>query len=304
MAHAPILLIAPTRIGDAVLATALLRHIAATQPGAQVTIATSALAAPLFEGYPLLHALIRMPKKALHLHWLDLLREVGGTRWSTVWDLRGSLTSYLLRTDTRHLFRGSDLPVPRVQQYAYELGLDPLPYPTLWMREANRAQAKAMLPEGSRYLVLAPAAGHASKEWPLHEYTALAQKLLDEGGPCTDWRPVIICAGHERERVLPLVEALARYRPVDLTRGALPLLSVYGCLTRAHGFIGNDAGPMHMAAAAGIPTLGLFGPSNAVTYQPWGHRTAFVAAEGNGMAQLSTETVASAFADLLKRPAN
>ncbi len=41
-------------------------------------------------------------------------------------------------------------------------------------------------------------------------------------------------------------------------------------------FIGNDTGLMHIAAAAGTPTLGLFGPSPVGQYAPWGPRAAFV----------------------------
>jgi ADP-heptose:LPS heptosyltransferase len=41
-------------------------------------------------------------------------------------------------------------------------------------------------------------------------------------------------------------------------------------------FIGNDTGLMHIAAASGTPTLGLFGPSPVAQYAPWGQRTAWV----------------------------
>jgi ADP-heptose:LPS heptosyltransferase len=41
-------------------------------------------------------------------------------------------------------------------------------------------------------------------------------------------------------------------------------------------FIGNDTGLMHIAAAAGTPTLGLFGPSPVEQYAPWGRYTAVV----------------------------
>ena len=47
-------------------------------------------------------------------------------------------------------------------------------------------------------------------------------------------------------------------------------------LRRASLFIGNDTGLMHLAAAAGAPTLGLFGPSPVEQYAPWGTATAFV----------------------------
>jgi len=48
------------------------------------------------------------------------------------------------------------------------------------------------------------------------------------------------------------------------------LLTAYAALKRADLFIGNDSGLMHIAAAAGIPTIGLFGPSDERRYGPWG----------------------------------
>lgn len=301
MSSHPILFIAPTRIGDAVLAASLLRHIATTQPEARVTIATSALSAPLYEAYPLLERVIPLVKKSYSRHWLDLLYQVYRTRWDAVWDMRNSATSFLLKTKQRHRFTGSHVPEPKVQQYAHKLGTGPLPYPILWMHEAHRAQAKAMLPDGARYLVFAPCANYGPKEWPLDYFIALGRKLLSEGGACTDYRPVIICSSHERERALPLVNALAAYHPVDLTRGALPLLSVYGCMKRAHGFIGNDSGLMHMAAASGIPTLGLFGPTPAEIYQPWGPAATYIRAPEGKLEQLEVTAVAEAFEALLQR---
>jgi heptosyltransferase III len=47
-------------------------------------------------------------------------------------------------------------------------------------------------------------------------------------------------------------------------------------LRRCAIFIGNDTGLMHIAAAVGTPTLGLFGPSPVAQYAPWGRHTACV----------------------------
>jgi ADP-heptose:LPS heptosyltransferase len=58
--------------------------------------------------------------------------------------------------------------------------------------------------------------------------------------------------------------------------GSVGLLEIYACLERAALYVGNDSGLMHLAAAAGIPTLGLFGPSREDLYAPWGPLTAVV----------------------------
>ena len=51
------------------------------------------------------------------------------------------------------------------------------------------------------------------------------------------------------------------------------ILASAAAIDRAALFVGNDSGLMHVAAAAGRPTLGLFGPTEWWLYGPWGPRT-------------------------------
>jgi ADP-heptose:LPS heptosyltransferase len=62
---------------------------------------------------------------------------------------------------------------------------------------------------------------------------------------------------------------------IDLA-GTEPLGVLAALLARSALYIGNDSGLMHLAAAAGAPTLGLFGPSRDEQYRPWGAQTAIV----------------------------
>ena len=48
-------------------------------------------------------------------------------------------------------------------------------------------------------------------------------------------------------------------------------------LRRCRLVVANDSGLMHLAAASGAPTLGLFGPSRPEHYAPWGAKSAHVA---------------------------
>lgn len=293
MAAHPILFIAPTRIGDAVLASAVLAYILANDPYASVTIATSPLAAPLYEGLPQLARIMPISKRRYNLHWLALWRATFPTRWHSVWDMRNSILSYTLRMQHRHTYTTPDDASPKVLQYARALGINALPYPTLWPRACDTAAAADIMPDGLRYLVLAPIANWLPKEWALASFLDLTRRMLR--GTCAGWRPVIICAAHERDRTLPMLEALADFAPIDLTSGKAHLLTIYACMRRAHGFIGNDSGLMHMAAASGIPTLGLFGPTSSEVYQPWGARTTFIQAPENNMDSLTVAAVETAF---------
>src|SRR5690348_11880497 len=96
-----ILFITATRIGDAVLSTGLLGHLLERHPGALLTIAAGAPAAPLFAAVPGLESLLVVAKRPLALHWLALYRHVAGRRWDLVVDLRGSALAYLLRANER-----------------------------------------------------------------------------------------------------------------------------------------------------------------------------------------------------------
>jgi len=54
------------------------------------------------------------------------------------------------------------------------------------------------------------------------------------------------------------------------------LNTAYATFERVRLYVGNDSGLMHLAAAAGAPTLGLFGPTRDDLYAPWGPKAAFV----------------------------
>jgi ADP-heptose:LPS heptosyltransferase len=70
-------------------------------------------------------------------------------------------------------------------------------------------------------------------------------------------------------------------------------------------FVGNDSGLMHLSAAAGTPTLGLFGPTPASEYAPSGRCTAVALADGPAgeapMANLPVRVALLAALDLLER---
>jgi ADP-heptose:LPS heptosyltransferase len=75
---------------------------------------------------------------------------------------------------------------------------------------------------------------------------------------------------------------------------------VAACLARCAVFIGNDSGLMHLAASAGAPTLGLFGPTPADEYAPAGSCAAAVRSPSSSMQDLSVEAALKAATQLLR----
>lgn len=270
-----ILFVTATRIGDAVLSTGLLRHLIERYPGAALTIAAGPLAAPLFADVPGLARVIVVEKKAGKLHWPALYMQVVGSRWDLVVDLRGSALAYLLRVQERRVMAKGYAAEHRVHQLARLFDLEPPPAPMLWFGAQHSAAATALVPTGAPVLAVGPAANWQGKEWRAARFAELAQRLTAPNGPLPGARVAVMAAAHERAQAAPVIAALPRERVIDLV-GKLDLLTAAAILRNAVLFVGNDTGLMHLAAAAGAPTLGLFGPSNVKVYAPWGPRAAFV----------------------------
>jgi ADP-heptose:LPS heptosyltransferase len=312
-----LLFITATRIGDAVLSTGLLGHLLERHPGARVTLAAGRAAAPLFSAVPGLERVLIIDKRPYKRHWLDLWTATAFRRWDLVVDLRASAIAYLLparrrvtagkRDDTRH----------RVEELGTLLDLDPPPAPQLWLAPEHETAAERLVPAGSPVLAIGPAANWNGKQWPAERFAEVVQRLTGSDGALAGARIAVLAAGQERDQAQPVIEALPAARVLDLV-GEVDLLTAAACLRRCRAFLGNDSGLMHLAAAAGTPTLGLFGPSHTRRYRPWGPQAAFLRTpesydelvrrmvapgqvEGTLMGGLTADAVLAATEDLLRR---
>mgnify|MGYP002640717396 CR=1 FL=1 len=271
-----ILFVTANRIGDAVLSTGLLSHLIARHPNARVTVAAGPAAAPLFTDLPGLERLIVLHKRALSRHWLSLWLACVTRKWDIVLDLRRSLLGWTLFADERLVASKSTTAEHRVQQLGATLGLaDNPPAPTVWTSAAAEAEAQTLIPDGAATIAVAPAANWPGKQWRPEHFAALIDRLTGPGGVLTGARVAIFAAGHERQQIAALLDAIPVARRIDLV-GKTSLPTAITCLRQCALFIGNDSGLMHLAAASGVPTLGLFGPSRVEHYGPWGPNTASV----------------------------
>ena len=271
-----ILFVTATRIGDAVLSTGLLGYLVDRYPDARFTIVAGPVAAPLFEAVPRLDRVIALTKRSYGRHWLDLYRKVATTRWDIVVDLRRSALTYLVLAKQRFSATKRDDNEHRVLQLARLLSLDPPPAPILWTSLEHDWRAAELIPSGGPVLAIGPAANWGAKQWRAERFAELALRLTSPGAILAGARVAVMAAAHERPQAEPVLAALPVDRRIDLV-GEVDLLTAAAAIKRTVLFIGNDTGLMHIAAATGTPTLGLFGPSPPDRYAPWGDRAAFAA---------------------------
>jgi ADP-heptose:LPS heptosyltransferase len=295
-----ILFVSGNRIGDAVITCGVLDHLIRARPDCRITVACGPAAAGVFARMPNRERTILFEKRRCDLHWFALWRQVVLTRWDLVVDMRGSGLAWLVPARRRAVRRR--LPGRMFEQYAAILGIRPAPLPVVWTGAEDRAVAARLLPTDRPVVGLGPTANWEGKIWPAERFAALFRALA--AGPLRGAVAAIFAGPGEAERQLaaPLLAALPE--AIDLC-GRLALPEAAACLQRCALYVGNDSGLMHLAAAAGIPTIGLCGTTidRAAEMAPAGRCAAWALASGPSMAELSVADALAACTALLDRAA-
>jgi ADP-heptose:LPS heptosyltransferase len=288
-----ILFVTSNRLGDAVLSTGLLDHLIRTYPAARFTVVCGPVAAGVFARMPGLERIIAVEKRQMGAHWLPLWGAVATKWWDLVVDIRGSALSWIVPTRHRAVMRRSA--GHKTEQLAAILGLKPPPLPVVWTAAADIAKAASLLPPDRPVIALAPTANWLPKIWPAERFVA-AFEALSAGNAV----PAVIAGPGPTERAMaePLLAALPG--AIDLV-GCLSLPEIAAVLARTALFIGNDSGLMHLAAAAGAPTIGLFGPTNAREYAPAGPNARAIVSATGRMDDIGIPDILTPARDMLGR---
>ena len=273
-----ILFITANRLGDAVLSTGILGTLIDRYPGASITIACGPLAASLFGEIPQVVRIIALDKQPWHRHWWSLWLQTVTTRWDLVVDLRNTVVSRLIRSHRLKVFKGLKPRQHMVEGLARLLKAAPADAtPRLWLNSAALEQVAAAVPRQVPLLAVAPGAHGFGKRWPKERYAELATRLLAPTGVLAGGRLVVLGGPDEHAEAAPVIAALPPDRVIDMVGQTDPLLAA-AWLARADLYVGNDSGLTHLAAAAGAPTLALFGPGIPARYRPWGASATYLIA--------------------------
>ncbi|MDH4068815.1 MAG: glycosyltransferase family 9 protein [Ignavibacteria bacterium] len=292
--HARILITRMRFIGDVVLTTPAIRSVRTTFPDAFIAYLGDRSAVSLLEGNPCLNEIIPFdysrpsvfeqtrislvlrrrrfdlaidlfgnPRSAL-LTWLSGARvRVGPERRG-----RGRFYTVQVADDGR-----PKTPIQFHDQYLRAAGVTPSSDQTeLFLTEDERRDARIYLQwldhETSPLDMKKPIIGlHPGGTWPAKQwlpgrFAELAELIRAKMGA-----QVVLTIGPNDEEAARSV-LVATAADVKLLRG-LPLRQLAAVVSHFRAFVTNDCGPMHIAAALGVPTIGLFGPGEENIWFPY-----------------------------------
>lgn len=157
------------------------------------------------------------------------------------------------------------------------------PAPMRFTAEEQRAVGAlaAALPAG--FLAIHPGSGRATKNWPAARFAGLVRAR-------TSGKPWLLVKGPADDEAAAALAGV----PDAVCADGLPPRGLGALLSAAGLYVGNDSGVSHLAAAAGAPTLALFGPTEPATWAPVGPRVGTVRSPDGTMAGLSLEAVLQA----------
>lgn len=264
-----ILYVAGARLDHAVFNSGVLDYLVRTRPDARFTIICGPQSQSLMAQTPRLDRLIVVHERPLGLHAPGLLRRVLFRRWDLLVDLEGSPLIRLVPARQAEFRRRSTILAHKVREAAGVLHLEPPPPPRIRIPADARDHATALLPPGRPVLGLCLAAQYPATAWPADRFADLASRLTGPGCPM-EGAPIAVFGepvGDRNRAQLP--QALPVAGALDLT-GMASLTDIAACMARVRLFIGNDSGLLHLAAAMGAPTLGLYGPTDELRRGPYG----------------------------------
>jgi heptosyltransferase-3 len=285
---ASILVICTRRIGDVLLTTPVIRSLRRAYPEAAIDFLLFAGTQEVLTGNPDLRAILTVaerPTVSAHMallrriwrrydlavsvlasdrptlyawaagrHRVGTLQDDGKSRWKRrllhAWVAFDNLYTHTVIMNLRVI---------------EQLGVRASPLPVVCWLPAAEAAARTAFPQvdTAQFAVLHVSPKYPYKSWSVRGWGQLADALTGKG-----IRVVIAGGASASER--DYVEALLALMPKSVVNVAgIGLSALAYLLSRAALYVGTDTAVTHMAAALGVPTVALFGPSNPVKWGPW-----------------------------------
>ena len=258
---------APNWLGDAVMALPAIRDVRRHFSGHSLTVAARASVAPLFGAVPGIDRLTTLDRgnepSQLRGDIAVLLPNSFRAAWAAKqagikerWGYRSDFRRWLLTKSVRRPRKRVSFPEYYINLVRH-LGIETGPLTAkLEVPASIRDAAAEILHQrgwiaGQPLIGIAPGAafGHA-KRWPRHRFAELAARLQEDlGATC-----VSVGRPEDRDLACPVAG-------IDLI-GETDLTMLIGVLSHCDAVVANDSGALHVAGALGVPSAGIYGPTD------------------------------------------
>jgi heptosyltransferase-2 len=283
-------------IGDAVMTTPALRAVRETFPDAHIVVVANPLVAQLFVYHPDCNEVMVFDKKGEHAGIWGFLRFVARLRREK-FDcailfqnaVEAAIMAFLAgiprragyATDGRRVLLTHPVAVGDEERtlhhtdyYLHMLAQCGVTTTSKLQRLALQDEevqwAAQHMPRG-RFAVINPGAAYGSaKRWIPERFAAVADELVVRYGLS------IVLSGGPAEIEVGRDIAKAMRQPQLNFIGQTDVRQMMALLAASSLMITNDSGPMHVAAAFGVPMVAIFGPTDHTTTAPWGTRAQIV----------------------------
>lgn len=280
-----VLIIQLRRIGDVLLATPIFRALRAAWPAAEITLLVETPFEPVVRHNPHINRVISLPRKQslrrdvkaileLRKEQFDLVIDLLGKPRTALWSrLTGAPRRIGFAAQGRCLFYTDAVTITDPLAYSAchkaellkPLGIEiadwrlDLPVHASERLAALKALTTMKLPAHRRLVAIAPGSRRTDKLWMPECFAEVADRLANEHA----LTPLFVCGPGEEAQVAAVRNQMKSPSWFNANRPSLP--QVQATLEQCALFVGNDTGLRHMAVAAGIPTVAIFGqprPSN------------------------------------------
>lgn len=288
-----VIVLKPCCIGDAVMALPTIEALHAALPDTRIDVWTGRHSRPIFEQHPAVQSVSAVPDIPRITDLPALLLRLRASDADAVLILdrsrmldRVAHYSGIARVASVQRDGASD----RHESDCYldalrALGIAAPPQaPMLELSDAQRTLARARTASlGGRFVVLHPGGAENpgarmhTKRWPVEHWVEIVNWLADQG-----IAPVM--TGSAAERGLGLEVAARSGAGIEgavVLAGDLDLMESAAVAAQALAFVGPDTGMSHLAAATGVPTIAIFGPTNPARYAPRGRQATTLAPEAS-----------------------
>jgi lipopolysaccharide heptosyltransferase II len=280
-------------IGDVTRALPLLTRVRRAYPSAHIAWAVEPAAAPLLDYHPALNDLLLYQRSRGVQALLPFLRRVRQQHFDLVIDLQRHLKSgfisfwsgaptrlgfhrqntkegnWLFNTQTIDAIPDFSLKLGQYLNFADALGLpsDGVSF-DLRLRPEEEQHIETLLAETPRpFAVFFLGSRWPSRFWFPQATAEVAQALQQEYGMA------VVLVGGQSEVGFAQEVCVATNGELTNLSGKTTLRDLIGIFSRARLAMGPDSGPMHIAAATGIPVISLWGATSPIRSAPWGSET-------------------------------